>query len=57
MSWAVNLDIIKKAGAWFSYNDEKIGQGRDRVKEFFIENPEIEAEVEEKVRAALKERQ
>ena len=54
---AVNLDIIKKAGAWFSYNDEKIGQGRDRVKEFFIENPEIEAEVEEKVRAALKERQ
>lgn len=51
---AVNLDIIKKAGAWFSYNDEKLGQGRDRVKELFAEKPELEQEIEEKVRAALK---
>ena len=54
---AVNLDIIKKAGAWFSYNDEKIGQGRDKVKELFASNPELAKEIEEKVRIALKEQQ
>ena len=50
---AVNMDIIKKAGAWFSYNDEKIGQGRDKSKEFLGEHPEILKEVEEKVRETL----
>lgn len=54
---AVSLDIIKKAGAWFSYNDEKIGQGRDRVKEFLSARPELEQEIEDKVRTALKERE
>ena len=57
LDMAVNLDIIKKAGAWFSYNDEKLGQGRDKVKEVFAENPALEKEIEEKVRAALKEKE
>ena len=50
---ATDMDIIKKAGAWFSYNDEKIGQGRDKAKEFLEENPDILAEVEAKVREKL----
>ena len=57
LDMAVNLDIIKKAGAWFSYNDEKLGQGRDKVKELFAENPALEAEIEQKVREALKEKE
>lgn len=52
---AVNLDIVKKAGSWFSYNEEKLGQGRDKAKEFLAENPEILAEVETKVREKLAE--
>ena len=36
---AVNLDIVKKAGAWFSFNDEKLGQGRDKAKEYLNANP------------------
>ena len=47
----VNLDVIKKSGAWFSYNDEKIGQGRENAKKFLKDNPEIADEVEQKVRA------
>ena len=52
---AVNLDIIKKAGAWFSYNDEKLGQGREKAKEFLEENPEVLAEVEKLVREKLEQ--
>lgn len=48
---AVQLDIIKKSGAWFSYNDQRLGQGRENVKKFFKENPEICKEVENKIRA------
>ncbi|MCR5112357.1 MAG: recombinase RecA [Acholeplasmatales bacterium] len=47
---AVNADIIHKAGAWFSYQDNKIGQGRENTKEFLRNNPEIAAEIEAKVR-------
>ncbi len=47
---AVNLDIIEKSGSWFSYNDTRIGQGRENVKKFLIENPEIMAEIEQKIR-------
>ena len=47
---AVNLDIIEKSGSWFSYNDSKIGQGRENVKKFLIENPDIMKEVEDKIR-------
>ncbi len=47
---AVDLDIIEKSGSWFSYNGEKIGQGRENVKKQLSENPEFMAEVEKKVR-------
>lgn len=47
---AVDLDIINKAGAWFSYNGEKISQGRDNAKIYLEEHPEVMAEVENKVR-------
>ena len=50
LDMAVNLDIIQKAGSWFSYNGERIGQGRENVKKYLKENPEILKEVEEKVR-------
>ncbi|MFC3927029.1 recombinase RecA [Streptococcus caprae] len=48
---ASDLDIIKKSGAWFSYNDEKIGQGSENAKKFLAENPEIFDEIDRKVRA------
>ncbi|MBQ7450265.1 recombinase RecA [bacterium] len=51
---AVNFDIVKKSGAWFSYNDEKLGQGREKTKEFLEENPALLNEIEQKVRAKLK---
>lgn len=50
---AVKLDIVKKSGAWFSYKNEKLGQGRDKVKEFFRENKEVSSEIEEKVVANI----
>ena len=48
---AVNLNIIVKAGTWFSYNDAKIGQGRENAKIYLSQHPDIMAEVENKVRA------
>lgn len=50
---AVQRDIVKKSGAWFSYKDEKIGQGRDKTIEFLSGNPEIAAELEEAIRAKI----
>ena len=47
----VKLDVIKKSGAWFSYGDMRLGQGRDNVKEFFRQNPELADEIEAKIRA------
>jgi recombination protein RecA len=47
---AVDLNIIDKSGSWFSYNGEKIGQGRENVKKYIEENPKFAAEVEKKVR-------
>ena len=47
---AVSLDIIQKSGSWFSYNGERIGQGRDNSKDFLANNPEIAQEVEKLVR-------
>lgn len=44
----VNLDVIQKSGAWFSYQGEKIGQGRENAKKFLNQNPEIAAEIEQK---------
>lgn len=52
---AVKLDIVKKAGAWFSFNNEKLGQGREKAKEFLSENPDILATVEKLVREKLAE--
>ena len=49
---AVEKGIIQKGGSWFSYNDEKIGQGRDRVLDFFKNNPDVFEEINGKVREA-----
>ena len=48
---AVNLDIVEKSGSWFSYNGERIGQGRENVKEYLAKNPKIAEEIEGKIRA------
>ena len=50
---AVDLDIVKKAGSWFSFNDDKLGQGRDKAKEFLAANPEVLNQVETLVREKL----
>ena len=47
---ATNDNIIVKSGSWFSYNGDKIGQGRDNTKQFLSEHPDIAAEIEQKVR-------
>ena len=47
---AVNLDIVEKSGAWFSYQGNRIGQGRENVKQYLIDNPDICNEIEKKVR-------
>jgi len=52
---AVDMDIVKKAGSWFSYGDTKLGQGRDAVKELIADNPELMDELEQKIVAALAE--
>ena len=50
---AVDMDIVKKSGSWFSYADTKLGQGRDGVKEVLKDNPELAEEIEGKIREAL----
>ena len=50
LDMAVDLDIVKKGGAWFSYNDMKLGQGRDNAKEFLLNNPDIMGEIEAKIK-------
>ena len=47
--------IVKKSGSWFSYNDSKLGQGRDAAKQTIIDNPELADELEQQIFAALKE--
>jgi len=49
----VEFEIIKKSGSWFSYNDEKIGQGRENVKKYLDENLELKAEIENKIKENL----
>ena len=46
---ASKLDIVQKSGAWFSYKDSKLGQGRDNVKELFRNNPKLQEEIEKQV--------
>ena len=50
---AVDLDVVKKAGSWFSYGDTKLGQGRDAVKQMIADNPELSEEIETKIKEAL----
>lgn len=50
---AVDMDIVDKAGSWFSYKDEKLGQGRENVKDFLEENPEIMAQIDAEVRKTI----
>ena len=47
----VNLNLIEKAGSWYSYNGEKIGQGKDKVREYLKDNPDISKEIEDLIRA------
>lgn len=53
---AVTYNVINKSGAWFSYNGQRIGQGRENAKAYLVEHPEIFAEVDTKVRALMKEK-
>lgn len=48
-----DLNIIQKSGAWYSYGDERLGQGRENVKEFLKNNPEITNQIEQKIRQAV----
>lgn len=48
---AVDIDVVKKGGAWYSYNDSKLGQGRENVKKFLQDNPDLLEEIDAKVRA------
>jgi len=52
---AVEYDVVKKSGAWFSYNGSKLGQGRDAVKNVIEENPDLADELTEKIYAAMNE--
>lgn len=48
-----DLDIVNKAGAWYSYNGNKLGQGRENSKEFLAQNPDVAKEIEDKIRATF----
>jgi len=50
---AVKYEIIKKSGAWYSYNDEKIGQGRDNTREYLEQHPDFLKELEKKLRSQI----
>ncbi len=50
----VQFDIIGKSGAWFSYNGDKVAQGREKMRQFLKDNPELTKEIENKIRAAAK---
>jgi len=53
IDYGVKLDIVDKAGAWFSYNDSKIGQGKENSKQFLLDNPELANEIEQKILLAM----
>ena len=53
----VELGIVQKSGSWFSYNNDKLGQGREAVKQLMIDNPELASEIETKIREKIKENQ
>ena len=51
----VELGIVQKSGSWFSYNNDKLGQGREAVKQLLTDNPELSNEIETKIREKIKE--
>lgn len=53
----VEMNIIQKSGSWYSYNSDRLGQGRDAVKQLLIDNPELSNEIEAKIREKIKELQ
>jgi recombination protein RecA len=53
----VELGIVQKSGSWFSYNNDKLGQGRESVKQLMLDNPEMANEIEAKIREKIKEAQ
>jgi recombination protein RecA len=53
----VEMGIVQKSGSWFSYNNDKMGQGRESVKQLLLDNPEMANEIEAKIRAKIKEMQ
>jgi recombination protein RecA len=53
VDYGVKLDIIDKSGAWFSYEDTKLGQGRENVKQKFKDEPKLSLEIENKIKAAM----
>jgi recombination protein RecA len=57
LDMGVELGILTKSGSWFSYNTDKLGQGRDAVKQLLADNPELSKEIEGKIREKIKEMQ
>jgi recombination protein RecA len=49
----VDFDIVQKSGAWYSYDEAKIAQGRDAAKKFLLDNPEVADEIEQKIIAKI----
>ena len=57
LDMGTELGIVQKSGSWFSYNSDKLGQGRDAVKQLLVDNPELSREIEVKIREKIKEMQ
>jgi recombination protein RecA len=51
------LGIVQKSGSWYSYNNDRLGQGREGVKQLLVDNPELAADIEAKIREKVKEMQ
>ena len=57
MDMGVEMGIVQKSGSWFSYNSDKLGQGREAVKALLHDNPALADEIEAKIREKIKEMQ
>jgi len=55
LDWGVEYGFVKKSGSWFSYGDTKLGQGRDAVKQLIEDNPELEEQLNDELKAAIAE--
>ena len=49
----VQAGVVRKSGSWFTYGDDQLGQGKENVRQFLIDNPELATEIENKILAAL----